>query len=259
MKHMTKVIAVMNNKGGVGKTHTVFHLAGAFAETGKRVLVIDLDPQGNLSSLFCPASDPNKTLHAVLMDDAPLAQVAQKTDFENLWVIPSNPKLQSLDALLQNEPDAQIRLSDAIRELVHQDASYDLILLDCPPSLALTTRNALAAAQRVIIPLEADKFSIDGLDTLLRVVESMKRVVNPDLEIAGILISLFKGRRSIEQLYEEALRGRSLPVFTTVIKDSAKYREAITARQPITHYKPTSEFAGAFRDLIKELEQAYVR
>jgi chromosome partitioning protein len=249
----------MNNKGGVGKTHTVFHLAGAFAEAGRRVLLIDLDPQGNLSSLLCPSPNPSKTLHAVLVDDVPLAAVAQETDFENIRIVPSNPKLQSLDALLQNEPDAQIRLSDAIQELVRSDSGYDLVLLDCPPSLALTTRNALAAAQHVIIPLEADKFSIDGLDTLLRVVESMKRVVNPDLEIAGILISLFKGRRSIEMLYEEALRSRSLPVFTTVIKDSAKYREAITARQPITHYKPTSEFADAFRELIKELEKAYVR
>lgn len=259
MIDMTRIIAVMNNKGGVGKTHTVFHLAGAFAEAGRRVLLIDSDPQGNLSSLFCPESGARLTLHTVLVDDAPLAEVAQETAFENIRIIPSSPKLQSLDALLQNEPDAQIRLSDAIQELIRADESYDLILLDCPPSLALTTRNALAAAQRVIIPLEADKFSIDGLDTLLRVVESMKRVVNPDLEIAGILISLFKGRRSIEMLYEEALRRRSLPVFTTVIKDSAKYREAITARQPITHYKPSSEFAEAFRELTKELEKAYVR
>lgn len=248
----------MNNKGGVGKTHTVFHLAGAYAEQGKRVLVIDLDPQGNLSGLLCPTPAPETTLYSVLVEDTPLAEAVHATEFENISLVSSSPRLQSIDALLQNEPDAQIRLTDAIQELAGSNGRFDLVLLDCPPSLALTTRNALAAAHRVIIPLEADKFSIDGLDSLIRVVDSMKRVVNPPLEIAGILISLFKGRRTIESLYEEALRNRDLPVFATVIKDSVKYREAITARKPITYYKPTSEFADAFRHLTKELEKAYV-
>lgn len=259
MNDMTRIIAVMNNKGGVGKTHTVFHLAGAFAEKGVRVLLIDLDPQGNLSGLFSPSSNPEQSLYSVLVEDVPLAKALHATEFDNIGLIPASPRLQSLDGLLQNEPDAQIRLADSLQEFLSADGAFDLVLLDCPPSLALTTRNALAAAHQVIIPLEADKFSIDGLDSLIRVVESMKRVVNPSLEIAGILISLFNGRRSIETLYEEALRSRDLPVFATKIKDSAKYREAITARKPITYYKPMSEFATAFRDLLKELEQTYVR
>lgn len=255
---MTKVIAVMNNKGGVGKTHTVFHLAGAFAEKGRRVLVIDLDPQGNLSGLLVPPSVDLHSLYSVLVDDMPLDNAVYQTAYENISLVPSNPQLQNMDALLQNEPDAQVRLSDAIQELNQGGNGFDLVLLDCPPSLALTTRNALAAAQRIIIPLEADKFSIDGLDTLTRMIESMKRVINPRLEVAGILVSLFKSRRNIENLYEEALRGKGLPVFATRIKDSAKYREAITARKPITHYKPSSEFAEAFRELSRELEEAYV-
>jgi len=256
---MTRSIAVFNNKGGVGKTHTVFHLAGAFAEAGQRVLAVDLDPQGNLTGLLVPSLSGLKNLYEVLADDARLEDAVYQTAHENISLVPSSPKLQHLDALLQNEPDAQVRLADAVQELNSGGPGFDLILFDCPPSLALTTRNALAAAQRVIIPLEADKFSVDGLDTLVRVIESMKRAINPDLEVAGILVSLFKGRRNIENLYEEALRGKGLPIFTAKIKDSVKYREAITARKPITHYKPTSEFASAFRDLSKELDQAYVR
>jgi len=255
---MTKIIAAMNNKGGVGKTHTVFHLAGAFAEKGHRVLVIDLDPQGNLTGLFVPPTLDLTTLYSVLVDDVPLARAVYQTAYENISLVPSSSQLQNLDALLQNEPDAQIRLADALQELQQGGNGFDLVLLDCPPSLALTTRNALAAAQRIIIPLEADKFSIDGLDTLTRTIESMKRVINPRLEVAGILVSLFKSRRNIENLYEEALRGKGLPVFATRIKDSAKYREAITARKPITYYKPSSEFAEAFRELSRELEEAYV-
>lgn len=248
----------MNNKGGVGKTHTVFHLAGAFAEKGRRVLVIDLDPQANLTGLLVPPSVDLNTLYSVLVDDVPLGNAVYQTAYENISLVPASPRLQNMDALLQNEPDSQVRLADAIQELNHQGNGFDLVLLDCPPSLALTTRNALAAAQRVIIPMEADKFSVDGLDTINRLIASMKRAVNPRLEVAGILVSLFKGRRNIEILYEDALRGKGLPVFTTRIKDSVKYREAITARKPITHYKPSSEFADAFRDLSNELEEAHV-
>ena len=255
---MSKITAVTNNKGGVGKTHTVFHLAGAYAEKGKRVLVIDLDPQGNLTGLLSPVQEPEHTLYSVLVDDRPLSDAVHKTPFPNISLVPAHPQLQSLDALLQTEPDAQIRLADALKEYLTSNSAVDHILLDCPPSLALTTRNALAAAHQVIIPLEADKFSIDGLDSLLRVISSVKRVLNPDLQIAGILVSLFTGRRSIETMYEQALRGRDMRVFTTRIKNSVKYREAITAQQPITYYRPKGEFADAFRDLIKELEHVHV-
>ncbi len=253
-----RIIAVTNNKGGVGKTHTVFHLSGAFAEQGKRVLVVDLDPQGNLTSLLLPNRERPGTLFDVLVEDVPLAQTVHATEFDGISIVPSTPQLENLDAFLQNEPDAQIRLADALQELAHGDAEpFDVILLDCPPSLALTTRSALAAARHVLIPLEADKFSVEGLDRLVRAIQSLKRAVNPHLEIAGILISLFKERRTIENLYAEALGDRAIHVFETRIKDSTKYREAITARRPITHYKPTSEFADAFRNLTRELEQAY--
>lgn len=254
-----RIIAVTNNKGGVGKTHTVFHLAGAYSEQGRRVLVIDVDPQGNLSGLFL--EHPTKpSLYDVLVNDVPLAKAIHPTAFEGLFIVPSAKQLQNIDALLQNEADSQIRLADSLKELTAPGGeAFDLVLLDCPPSLGLGTRNALAAADSVVVPIEADKFSVDGLDNLSQAIDTMKRVVNPKLEIAGILISLFNERRSVEKFYEQALRGKNLPIFETKIKDSTKYREAITVRKPITHYKGTTEYAEAFRQLTKELEHAYVR
>lgn len=250
-----KIVAVTNNKGGVGKTHTVFHLSGALSDRGFRVLAIDLDPQANLTGLFLEPDQRNPGVFEVLAEDIPLVDAIHVTEFERISIVPASPKIQNIDALLQQEPDAQIRLADALKELADSGEAFDYVLLDCPPSLALPTRNALAAASSVLIPLEADKFSVEGLDRLVQSVETMRKVVNPQLAIAGILISLFKGRRTIENLYEQALRGKSLPIFSTVIKDSAKYREAITARKPITHYKPSSEFAEAFRQLSLELDE----
>jgi len=254
---MTKVVAITNNKGGVGKTHTVFHLAGAFAEQGKKVLAIDLDPQSNLSGLFFP-NGVEPTLYNVLVDDLSINEAIQPTTFDGIFLVAASNHLQALDALLKDAPDSQIRLADALQELDTNVLSFDYVLLDCPPNMGLTTRNALAAAQSVLIPIEADKFSVDGLDSLVQMIRSMQRAVNRNLEIAGILISLFNSRRSIEQLYAEVLQGKDLPIFATKIKDSAKYREAITKRKPITHYKPRSEHADAFRALRDELQNVHV-
>lgn len=251
---MTKVLAVTNHKGGVGKTHSVFHLAGAFAESGKRVLAIDLDPQGNLTGLFLQGNVTH-TLYDVLVEDVSINDAIHKTAFEGIEVVAADKRLQQVDALLQDEPDAQIRLADALQEL--PENRFDYALLDCPPNIGLTTRNALAAAQRVIVPVEADKFSVDGLDSLVQLVRTMQRAVNPKLKIAGILVSLFNSRRSIEQLYAEALETKGLRMFETRIKDAAAYREAITNHKPITHYKKRSEYAEAFRSLRDELEHTH--
>jgi chromosome partitioning protein len=164
---MTRTIAVTNNKGGVGKTHTVFHLAGALAEEGKRVLLVDLDPQGNLTGLFFGTEQKQPELYDVLVNDVPLARAIHGTSFEAISVVPSSKRLQHLDAVLQNEPDSQIRLADALQESRAKEHQFDVVLFDCPPSVGVTTRNALAAAERVIVPMEADKFSVEGLDSLM--------------------------------------------------------------------------------------------
>ena len=253
---MSRITAVVNNKGGVGKTHTVFHLAGVYAEKGQHVLVVDLDPQANLSSLFL-SSVPAHTLFDVLMQDANIHDVVQNTTFDRIELLPAHERLERLDALLQTEGDALLRLKDALSELL-ETRNYDHVLLDCPPSLGLPTRNALVAATDLVIPLEADAFSVQGQERLEKVIASVQKSMNPELRVAGILISLFDGRRKVDQVYENSLRGREMPIFATKIKTSAKYKEAITAKRPITHYLPKSEQADAFRNLSSELESAYV-
>ncbi len=245
------VYAVANNKGGVGKTHTVFHLAGAFSELGRRVLLIDLDPQGNLTSLLVEPGD-HPGVFEILQDRLPVAEAIRPTPLDSVSLVPGHRKVQSLDAAIGLEVDGQLRLADALAPVV-ESQSYDVVLLDCPPSLGIPTRNALAAADLVVIPLEADKFSADGASYMHQEIERTKRI-NPKLHIAGGLISLYKGRRTIEQSFEDAFRNLPITIFQTRIKDSAKYRESIVYRRPITHYKRTSEEADAFRHLISELE-----
>jgi len=246
---MGKILSISNNKGGVGKTHTVFHLSGALAESGRRVLAIDLDPQGSLTGLFLEKIE-KPALYDVLFEQRPLADAIRSTAFPQIDIAPADQRLENLGAALQNEPDQQIRLDTALRELLEQKP-YDAILLDCPPNIGVNTRNALAAADGVLVPLEADKFSVDGLQRLLELITKMQRI-NQRLRVEGVLISLYNGRRTIEQAYEEALRKYpGINVLDVKIQNSTKYREAITARQPITHYKPVGEHAEAFRELAR--------
>lgn len=155
------VVAVTNNKGGVGKAHSVFHLAGAFADQGKRVLVVDLDPQGSLTGLFRDDRNTRPSVYDVLVEDVPAAQALYSTQFENISILPSHRLLERLDPFLQQESDGQIRLADALAEI--PEDQFDVVLIDCPPSLGLATQNALAAAGLVIIPAEPDKFSYEGI------------------------------------------------------------------------------------------------
>jgi chromosome partitioning protein len=245
---LSKTLCSVNNKGGVGKTHTVFHLAGAVAEAGHRVLVVDLDEQANLTRLLLRRLD-RPTIYDVLVDQVPLARAIHYTPFQRIDVAPADARLERIATVLQNEPDQQIRLDIAIRERQAQPNPYDVVIIDCPPSLSLATRNALAAADGVIIPVEADKFSVDGLQRLLETIERMGGV-NHRLRVEGVLISLYNGRRTVERTFEQALaRHPGIRVLPVHIKNSAKYREAIAARKPITFYRPTSEYADVFRRL----------
>ena len=249
---MSKILCIVNNKGGVGKTHTVFHLAGAFADVGLRVLVVDLDAQANLTRLFLRQLT-RPTIYDVLVDQVQLDRAVQPTVTKHLDIAPADARINRLGYALQNEPDQRIRLDTAIRERQQQANPYDVVLLDCPPNLDIHTTNALCAADGVVIPMEADQFSVDGLQQLLELIRQMQQV-NRRLVVEGILISLYNSRRAIEQTIATTLRISSgIPVLDVYIKNSVRYRESITARQPITHYKPGSEQAGAFQQLAQYL------
>lgn len=249
---MSKILCVVNNKGGVGKTHTVFHLAGAFADSGLRVLVVDLDAQANLTRLFLTRLD-RPTIYDVLVDQRELAHAVQLTAIQNIEIAPADARVNRLGYALQNERDQHIRLDTAIQERQQQPNPYDVVLLDCPPNLDMHTSNALCAADGVVIPMEADQFSVDGLQQLLEMIQQTQQV-NHRLVVEGILISLYNSRRAIEQTIAKTLRvSAGVPVLDVYIKNSARYRESITARQPITHYKPGSDQAGAFETLARKL------
>lgn len=250
---MPTIIAIANQKGGVGKTNITFNLSGALAEKKKRILLIDLDQQGNLSSVFLDnIYNLKTTLADILLDDnLAISRVIQKTSFPNIDIIPSNIELSKIDLQLAAEPDAQYFLADKLKEIKD---SYDYIIIDCPPSLGLATRIGLVAADQVIIPLECQEWAIKGTAYLRSAITKIRKRANPKLKIMGYLINKFAGRRKLEEVYRSSiLESFQDKVFHVGLKNSVKYAETATFKKPITIYLPSSEQAEEYRKLAKEI------
>jgi chromosome partitioning protein len=248
-----KKIGICNNKGGVGKTTFCFCLGGSLAEMGKKVLLVDMDQQGSLSSSFLPnIHDLPCVITDVLLDDMrPMREAVQKTKFDNIDLVPSNPSLGRLESDLISERDAHYLLADKLREI---EGEYDMILLDAPPNLGLATWSVLTASEGVIIPLEAQDYSIKGTGNLHAVIEKVRKRANPRLEILGYVINRYDGRRKIEQDFKLMIeRHLGERVFRQVLKDSVTYVEAVTLGRPITYFAPRSEQAEAFRNIGREV------
>ena len=250
---MSTVIAITNQKGGVGKTNITFNLSGALAEKNKRILLIDLDQQGNLSSAFLDnIYTLNTTIADIFLDNGtPISEVIQKTSFQNIDIIPSNIDLSKIDLQLAGEPDAQYFLADKLKEVKD---NYDYIIIDCPPSLSLATRIGLVATDEVIIPLECQEWAVKGTAYLRSAITKIRKRANPKLKIMGYLINRFDGRRKLEEVYRETiLESFKDKVFKVEFKNSVKYAEAATIKKPITSYLPSSEQAQAYRKLAQEI------
>ena len=251
---MSKIIAVANQKGGVGKTSLCFHIGGCLAGEGKNVLLVDLDQQGNLSSIFVPnIYKLEYTVATIFLDEEfDIADSVIKSDIPNLSVIPSNLDLSNVDVQLAADPEAQYLLSEKIDKIRDQ---YDYIFIDCPPSLGLATRGGLVAADDYIIPLEAAEWATRGSSHLMSAVKKIMKRANRNLNFLGYIINRFDGRRRLEQDYLDSLREVFKDkIFKSVIKDSVKYSQSITEKKlPITMYMPTSEYAEAIRSLTKEI------
>lgn len=246
-------ISIVNQKGGVGKTNIAFNLSGALAEKNKKILLIDLDQQGNLSSLFFKDlySLPATITDLLLDSTTPITEIIYTTAFPNIDIIPSNTNLNRIDTELASEPDAQYSLADSLKTV---EPNYDIIIIDCPPSLGLATLVALVATDYVIIPLECEQFSIRGNAHLTNTIIDIQRRVNPTLQIAGYLISKFNQRRAIEQAYRKKIREIFKDkVFSVDLKDSVKYAETITRKKPITFLARKSEQAETYRKLALEI------
>jgi len=251
-----KKIGICNNKGGVGKTTFCFCLGGALAEMGKKVLMVDMDQQGSLTSSFIPnIKDLPEVITDVLLDDQKsIKEAVQKTSFENIDLVPANLSLGRIENELISERDSHYYLVDKLGPI---EDEYDMILLDSPPNLGLATWSVLTASEGVIIPLEAQDYSVKGTGNLHSVIQKVRKRTNPRLTILGYVINRYDGRRRIEQDFKLMIeRHLGERVFRDVLKDSVLYVEAVTVGKPITCHAPKSEQAEAFRNIGREVLNA---
>lgn len=257
VKHVigqTKIIAIINQKGGVGKSTTAINLSAALGEMNKQVLLIDLDPQGNSSSgLGIEKSRVEHCIYDVLLNDVSIEQVIIPDISEGLDLVPATINLAGAEVELVSEMARENRLKDAVGSL---RGKYDYIFIDCPPSLGLLTVNALVAADKLLIPIQCEFYALEGVTKLL---DSMKRVktrLNPTLDIYGVLLTMYDGRTTLsKQVVAEVRNYFDKTVFNTLIPRTVKLSEAPSFGQPITQYDPTGKGAQSYIDLAKEVIQ----
>jgi len=247
------VIAMCNQKGGVGKTTSTINLGAALAEYGRRVLLVDLDPQGALSAgLGIAAHELELTIYNLMLSSGTaITDVLMPTGIEGVDLIPANIDLSAGEVQLINEVAREQTLARALRPVLH---AYDYVLIDCQPSLGLLTINALACANGVIIPLAAEYFSLRGVAMLVDTVEKVKERINPDLSLEGVLITMYDGRTVHAREVVGMLHQRfGDTVFDTVISRTVKFPETTVAGEPITSYAPSSPAAQSYRALAREV------
>ena len=251
-----KTIVIANQKGGVGKTMLSAALAGALSEQGKKILVIDMDAQGSLSSMLAVQPEAiEQGIYNVLVDELAMDQVVLRSKVEYVYLAPSTRPMKGLELKLAADPlDAVYLLRDAIDEIKD---NFDTILIDTPPKLDTATRMALVAADGVMIPIECQQFAFDATSEMLNEIETVKKRVNKNLKMLGFVINKFTASRKVEQMYNKALRQeyKNL-VFTTEFRNAVQYTESCTLGLPITHTHPKSIQAQAARDLVSEFTQA---
>ncbi|MCE8522234.1 AAA family ATPase [Ruegeria pomeroyi] len=248
-----RIIAVANQKGGVGKTTTAINLAAALVEAGQRVLVVDLDPQGNASTGL-GVDERDLTTYELLVDDAPLNSVIQKTNIEGLSIVPATVDLSSADIELISNEKRSFLLHDALRQTAMDAYLWDYILIDCPPSLNLLTVNAMVAAHSVLVPLQSEFFALEGLSQLMLTIREVRQAANPNLRIEGIVLTMYDRRNNLSQQVEKDARDNLGDlVFDTKIPRNVRVSEAPSFAMPVLSYDPNSLGAMAYRDLASEL------
>jgi len=244
-----RVYAVANQKGGVGKTTTAVNLAACLAEAGERALVVDLDPQANATSGL--GERANGTSSYDLLDGAPLEELAKPTRFQNLWLVPSKPDLAGAAVELARREDGERFLAESLADA---GDGYAFVFLDCPPSLGPLTVNALAAADRVLVPVQAEYYALEGLSQLLRSVDIIKARLNPRLGIAGVLLTMVDGRTRLSaEVDAEVRRHLGELGFRTTVPRSVRLAEAPSHGLPAIAYDRTSAGAEAYWKVAMEL------
>lgn len=247
---MSRIIAVLNQKGGVGKTTTAINLGAYLARLGHSVLIIDIDPQGNATSgLAIDKEHLDATMYDVLFSQAQAMTTIHETTTAGLYILPANSSLAAAEVDLAGEPRREQRLAEAMQHL-----TYDYILIDCPPALGLLTLNALTAAQEVLIPVQAEYYALEGLGQLLDIIGRVRSGLNPKLEILGVVVTMFDGRTALAgQVVGELKKHFGDKLLSTVIPRNIRLAEAPSYGRTIADHDKWSKGARAYKQLAKEI------
>ena len=251
---MAKIIAVVTQKGGVGKTTSAVNIAAAMGEMGKKCLLVDIDPQGNATSgVGVDKRQVQRSTYDLLVGDGDAAGAVLNTEFKNLWLLPASVGLAGAEIEMVDVPHREKRLKAALAPC--RDA-FDYIFIDCPPALGLLTLNALVAADTFLIPAQPEYYALEGLSQLIATVRHVKRLYNPTLELEGVMFTMYDGRTHLtQQVVAEVKKFFPRKVYGTVIPRTVRLAEAPSYGRPINYYDPKGKGARAYHDLAKEILQ----
>jgi len=252
MRPVTTVVAIVNQKGGVGKSTTAINLAAYLAHRGEKILVVDIDPQGNATSGLGVSPGPEGCMYDVLLEGKPLHKVAVNTAVPNLSVAPATIHLVGAEVELVSALAREFKLKKALEKL--EPGTYDRVLIDCPPSLDLLTLNALTAADEVLIPIQCEYYALEGLTQLMRSVRMVREELNPSLQVGGVLLTMFDARTNLaHQVVDEVRAFFGERVFHTVIPRNVRLSEAPSFGLPVALYAPKSSGAEAYSAVAEEV------
>ena len=249
---MSEIMTIANQKGGVGKTTTTINLAAALAEKGKKVLVIDMDPQGNTSSgLGIDKDELDTTVYQLMIGDNTFEECVQKEVFENLDVLAANVNLAGIEIETMDMEDRNYILHDIIEKIKEE---YDYIIIDCPPSLSMLTINAMTTADSVLVPIQCEYYALEGLSQLIHTVELVKERLNPILKIEGVVFTMYDARTNLSlQVVENVKENLQQNIYKTIIPRNIRLAEAPSYGMPINLYDPKSTGASAYQRLADEV------
>ncbi len=250
-----KIIAIANQKGGVGKTTTTINLAAAFAELGKKILILDFDPQGNASTgLGIEPQDRQFTTYDLLLGEARLDDIIQNTNVEGVYICPATVDLSSADVTMASNEKRIFLLRDILKFEAVNEYELDYIFIDCPPSLNLLTVNSMVASDSILVPLQSEFFALEGLSQMMLTVKELRQTANKNLSFEGIVLTMFDKRNNLaRQVETDARENLGDLVFKTIIPRNVRISEAPSYAMPVTEYDPTSTGSRAYKDLAQEM------